>query len=384
MSGRSQPRVPFIDLKAQFASVREAVLAAIHRVLDSQQFIGGEELEAFERRLASLVGVRHAVGCASGTDALLLALRAAGIGAGHEVVVPTFSFFSTASAVVMSGARPVFVDIEPTTFNLDPARLEQATAPELRAVVVAHLFGRMADVDRIRPWCEARGLILIEDAAQALGAGGPGGRAGGLGQAGCFSFFPTKNLGAYGDAGAIVTDDEALAGSLRSLRAHGRSGEYEHAIVGINSRLDTLQAAVLLAKLDFLEGWNRRRRQHAHRYGQLFAQRGLGEPASGLVTPPADDTERWIAHQYVVRVEGDRDRLRRYLLEHGIGCAVYYPCPLHRQPALAHIGRRAGSLAQAEQACRQALALPVYPELTQMQQDQVVEAVCQGLSNAEV
>lgn len=375
-------RVPLVDLRAQFEEARAPVEAAIRRVLDSQRFILGPEVEAFERRLAERAGVAHAVGCASGTDALALVLLALGIGPGDEVAVPDFSFYSTGGAVTQVGARPVFVDIDPRTFNLDPARLEEAASPALRAVIAAHLFGRPAAVERIARWCEARGVALIEDAAQALGAGYRGRPAGSLGRAACFSFFPTKNLGAFGDAGAVTTADPALAGLLRTLRDHGRSGEYEHTVVGLNSRLDALQAAVLSAKIDFLDDWNRRRRLNAERYAALFSKVGLGEPGSGLVLPPPDPECTF--HQYVIRVERGRDALRRRLERGGIGCAVYYPLPLHRQPALAGRGREGGPLAEAERACREALALPVHPHLTPVAQEAVVEAVATGLERSEV
>jgi len=375
-------RVPLIDLGAQLEQVRGPVEAAIRRVVESQQFVLGGEVEAFERRLAERTGAAHAIGCASGTDALLLVLQALEIGAGHEVAVPDFSFFATAGAVAQAGARPVFVDIEPRTFNLDPARLEQAASPSLRCVIAAHMFGCPAAIEKIRPWCEAHGVALVEDAAQALGATHQGRPAGSLGRAACFSFFPTKNLGAYGDAGAITTDDPALAARLRALRQHGRTGEYEHQFIGLNSRLDALQAAILAAKLDFLDDWNRRRRRNAERYASLFARLGLGEPGSGLITPPAGPES--IFHQYVVRIEKGRDGLRRFLSERGIGCAVYYPLPLHLQPALAQRGRIAGTLAESERACREVLALPIFPELTAVQQEAVAEAVAGGLERSEV
>jgi len=374
--------VPLIDLGAQLEQVRGPVEAAIRRVVESQQFVLGAEVEAFERRLAERTGTAHAIGCASGTDALLLVLQALGIGAGHEVAVPDFSFFATAGAVAQAGARPVFLDIEPRTFNLDPARLEKAASPALRCVITAHMFGCPAAIERIRPWCETHGVALVEDAAQALGATHQGRPAGSLGRAACFSFFPTKNLGAYGDAGGITTDDPALAARLRALRQHGRTGEYEHQFIGLNSRLDALQAAILSAKLDFLDDWNQRRRRNAERYAALFARLGLGESGSGLVMPPAGTDS--IFHQYVVRIEKGRDGLRRFLTGRGIGCAVYYPLPLHRQPALAQRGRIAGTLEESERACREVLALPIYPELTAVQQEAVVGAVASGLERSEV
>lgn len=372
-------KVPFIDLIAQLDEVRGPVQEAMRRVVESQRFILGPEVEGFERRLAERAGVGHAVGCASGTDALVLALQALRVGAGHEVAVPAFSFFATAGAVVQAGARPVFLDIEPHTCNLDPGALEAAASPSLRALIVVHLFGRPADMERIRPWCEARGVEIIEDAAQALGAERAGRPIGSFGRAACFSFFPTKNLGAYGDAGAITTGDADLAALLRSLRDHGRgaAGGYEHQRIGLNSRLDAMQAAILSAKLEFLDGWNRRRREHAARYAELFARAGLGEPGSGLVLPPPDPGSTF--HQYVVRVERGRDALRRFLEERGIGSAVYYPLPLHEQPALRERGRQPAPLPEAERASREVLALPVYPHLSDDQQRLVVEGVAAWL-----
>jgi dTDP-4-amino-4,6-dideoxygalactose transaminase len=373
-------KVPFVDLRAQHKESREPVEAAIRRVLDAQQFILGPEVEAFERRLAGIAGSSHAVGCASGTDALVLALRACGIGPGDEVAVPDFSFFSTASSVALVGARPVFVDIDPGSFNLDPERLEEAASSALRAVIAVHLFGRPAAADRIAAWCERRGLALIEDAAQALG-GRLGSRpVGSLGRAAAFSFFPTKNLGAFGDAGALTCNDADLAARARTLRDHGRAGgEYEHHLLGANSRLDALQAAILSARAAFLEDWNRRRVENSRRYEALFAERRLGLAGSGLVTPGVHAGA--VSHQYVVRVERDRDGVRRFLGERGIGCAVYYPLPLHRQPALAQRGRPAGSLEESERACREALALPIHPHLTAAQQQAVVEAVAAGVAS---
>ena len=382
-SSRS-PLVPFVDLKAQYRTVRRAVQARMRRVLESQQFIEGPFVEELERRVASIAGARYGIGCASGTDALLLALRAAGIGKGDEVAVPAFSFVSTASTVVLAGARPVFVDIDPQSFNLDPIALERAVSPRLRAVVVVHLFGRVAQTEQILSWCKQHNAVLIEDAAQALSARRSGKKAGSVGRASCFSFFPTKNLGAYGDAGLVVTNDRKLADTLRVLRAHGRTGEYVHSVLGYNSRLDALQAAVLLAKLGFLERWNRRRQHLAHRYTQGFARKGLGQPGSGLVTPDNDKSDRWIAHQYVVRIERSRDTVRARLSRRGISSAIYYPTPLHHQPALQEYGRIAGTLRESELACAQVLALPIYPELSYRQQDAVILALSDLVLGAEV
>jgi dTDP-4-amino-4,6-dideoxygalactose transaminase len=372
--------VPLLDLKAQYRTVRGEIAAAVERVLEDQQFILGEEVEAFEREMAALLGTRHAVGCASGSDALLLALMALDLSPGAEVITTPYTFFATVSAITRLGLRPVLCDIEPRTFNLDPCKIEEAVTPLTRAAIVVHLFGQCAALGPILELARRHGLALIEDVAQALGAQWEGKAAGAVGDAGCFSFFPAKILGAYGDAGLIVTCDEELAARLRTLRVHGMTRRYLHERVGINSRLDALQAAILRAKLPRLEEWIAARGRAAETYRELFAGAGLTAPAGCVCDPPPGRVilpealnGRHAFGYYVVRANADqRNGLREHLQAHGVGCAVYYPVPLHLQPCFAEIGYRAGDFPASEQASREALALPIYPELTRAQQERVV------------
>ena len=367
-------KVPLLDLQAQYASIREEVLAAITRVCDSQQFILGPEVERLERELSSVIGTRAAIGVSSGTDALLVAMMALGIGPGDEVVTPTFSFFATAGCVARLGARPVFVDVDPVTLMLDPEGVRAALTPRTKAIVPVHLFGLCADMDPLTALAADAGVSVIEDAAQAIGATYKGRTAGSMGALACFSFFPSKNLGAYGDAGLVTTDDEALAGRVRLLRAHGMEPKYYHREIGGNFRLDALQAAVLLVKLQHLARWNDARRANAARYRTLFEREGL----LGTVTVPAEPPNRThIYHQYVVRVPR-RDAVRRHLLERGVGSDVYYPVPFHRQECFA--GLTHGTFPHADAAAAEVLALPVYPELTPEQQEYVVRGIAEALS----
>lgn len=364
--------VPLLDLKAQYATIREEVLRAIESVLERQEFIMGREVAELERAVAALSAARHGIACASGTDALLLPLKALGLRAEDEVIAPSFTFFATAGAVHNAGGRPVFVDIDPGTFNLDPAAVEAAITPRTRAIIAVHLFGQMAPMERILALAGRHGLPVIEDAAQAIGArrriDGAWRMAGELSWATTFSFFPSKNLGGFGDGGMIVTQQDDLAERLRRLRLHGGAKQYHHDEVGTNSRLDTLQAAVLLAKLPHLAGWSAARRARAARYSEAFA----GHPD---VTPPGvDEANEHIFHQYTIRVPR-RDELLARLKERGIGCAVYYPVGLHLQPCFVHLGYRAGSLPVTEEAMGTVLSLPVYPELSDAQQDTVIAAV---------
>jgi dTDP-4-amino-4,6-dideoxygalactose transaminase len=359
-------RVPLLDLKAQYASIRDEVRAAIDRVCDSQQFILGPEVEALEREVAAFCGVGHAVGVSSGTDALLVALMALGVGAGDEVITPAYSFFATAGAVARLGARPVFVDIEPGTFNLDAAQVKGKVTARTKAVLPVHLFGRCAEMDPLL----GLGVPVVEDAAQAIGArDGKGRRAGATGRVGCFSFFPTKNLGGFGDGGMVVTDDGELAERLRVLRVHGSKPKYYHRVVGGNFRLDALQAAVLRVKLKHLPRWSEGRRANAERYRRLFAEEGL---TTDVRLP--GDVPGHIYNQFVVRAR-QRDRLRAHLEKEGIGTEVYYPVPLHLQECFAPLGHRKGDFPQSEAAAADSLALPIYPELAESQQRHVVSAV---------
>jgi dTDP-4-amino-4,6-dideoxygalactose transaminase len=364
--------VPLLDLKAQYATIREDVGRAMDEVLERQEFIMGREVAELERRIAALSAAQHGIACASGTDALLLPLKALGLRAGDEVVVPSFTFFATAGAVYNAGGTPVFADIDPHTFNLDPAAVEAAITPRTRAIIAVDLFGQMAALERILAAAGRAGVPVIEDAAQAIGARrrveGTWRMAGELPWAATFSFFPSKNLGGYGDGGMIVTQDATLAERLRRLRLHGGARQYHHEEVGTNSRLDTLQAAVLLAKLPRLAAWSAERRAHAARYSAAFAGHSAVRPP---VTDPANQP---IVHQYTLRVER-RDGLLAHLKANGIGCAVYYPLGLHLQPCFAHLGYRPGSLPATEEATRTVISLPVYPELTDAQQDAVIDAV---------
>ena len=374
-------RIPLLDLKAQLAGIREDVRTAIDEVVDAQLFILGPGVERFEAAVASYTGAAHAIGCASGTDALILALGALGLGPGDEVVTSPFSFFASASCAYKVGARPRFADIDPRTFNLDPERAEAAIGDRTKAVLPVHLFGQCADMDAFLDIGSRRALPVVEDAAQGLGAGyrstalGAERSAGSLGRLGCYSFFPSKNLGGFGDGGMLVTSDDELAERLRILRVHGGRQMYHHKYVGWNSRLDALQAAVLAVKLPHLDRWSEGRAANAARYDQWFRQTGLVE--SGAVRlPERDPKARHIFNQYTLRVE-KRDELRRHLDAAGIGHAVYYPVPLHLQPCFADLGYHEGDFPAAEQACREVVSLPVYPELTPAQQEQVVSAVAE-------
>jgi len=373
-----RPPIPLLDLKAQFEELRSGTYEAIQRVVDSQAFILGETVAAFERDLATYTGSRNAVGCASGTDALILALAALDVGPGDEVVTVPFTFFSTASCAYKVGARPRFVDIDPGTFNLDPQMLEDAIGPRTRAVLPVHLFGQCAELDAIVEVSNRHGLPVVEDAAQALGSsylanGATWKPAGTVGRLGCYSFFPSKNLGGFGDGGAVVTDDDGLAERVRALRVHGGVQMYHHDWVGWNSRLDALQAAVLRVKLPHLDDWSAGRARNADRYDRLLRDSGLVD--SGDVRPPVRSAaSRHIFNQYTVRVR-ERDRLRQHLQAEGIGHAVYYPVPLHLQPCFRDLGYREGDFPRSEAACTEVVSLPVYPELGDERQDRVIEAL---------
>jgi dTDP-4-amino-4,6-dideoxygalactose transaminase len=362
-------RVPLLDLQAQYAAIRDEVRAAIDRVCDAQRFILGPEVSALEAEVAAYCEARFAIGVSSGTDALLAALMAVGVGPGDDVVTTTYSFFATAGTIARLGARPVFVDIDPETFNLDPARLAERITPRTKAIVPVHLFGRCCDMDAIGAVADAHRLPIVEDAAQAIGARDDHGRiAGTIGTLGCLSFFPSKNLGAFGDGGMVLTNDAELAERVRLLRVHGSNPKYHHRIVGGNFRLDALQAAVLRVKLKYLPGWTKARRDNADRYRALFREHGVDG-----ITPP-DDHPGHIYNQFVVRAE-ERDPLRRFLDERGIGTEVYYPIPLHLQACFAGLGYRDGDLPAAEAAARESLALPIYPELSESAQRYVVSAI---------
>jgi dTDP-4-amino-4,6-dideoxygalactose transaminase len=364
---------PFLDLKAQFATIRAEVMAAVSRVMESQQFIMGSEVSALEEEIKPQVGCRFAIGCASGSDALLLAMMALGIGSGDEVITVPFTFVATAGSIARLHARPVFVDIDPATFNLDPAKLEAAITPRTKAVIPVHLFGLAADLDPILDLCNRHGIAVIEDAAQAIGAKYKGAPAGSMGTIGCFSFFPSKNLGAAGDGGLITTNDLQLAAKLRLLREHGSRTKYDYEILGINSRLDALQAAILRVKLKYLNAWTAGRQRNAARYRQLFREQALCEDVQ-LPECPAYGVH--IYNQFTIRVH-QRNQLKMHLAQRGIPSEIYYPHPLHLQPAFADLGYAPGSMPQSEAASRGVLSLPIYPELTDEQLQSVVTAITQ-------
>ncbi|MCK6455861.1 MAG: DegT/DnrJ/EryC1/StrS family aminotransferase [Phycisphaerae bacterium] len=362
-------KVPLLDLQAQYATIRADVDAALRRVCESQQFILGKAVEAFESQMAAYCRSRHAIGVSSGTDALLCALMAVGVRPGDEVIVPPFTFFATAGVVARLGARPVFVDIEPQTFNLDPGRLEAAITPRTRAILPVDLFGQIAEMQAIGEIAARRGIPVIEDAAQAIGAEHRGRRAGEYAALTCLSFFPTKNLGGFGDGGMILANDDALAGRCRMLRVHGAQREYFHDEVGGNFRLDALQAAVLAAKLPHLDAWIDARRQRAATYDELLADAGVGRPV-------AWPHNRHVYHQYTIRVpEGRRDALAARLKQAEIGCKVYYPLALHEQGCFRSLGHRRGDFPVAERAASEVLSLPMYPELTREMQAHVAATI---------
>ncbi len=383
----SSPRVPVLDLRAQYATIRDEVRSAVDRVFENQAFILGEEVEALERELAAFCEARFAITCGSGSDALLLALMALDVGSGDEVICPAFTFFATAGAVSRLGARPVFVDIDPATYNLDPvaARKAAARCTRLRAIIPVHLYGAAADMEALLALANEHAVPLVEDAAQAIGARDASGRRlGGRGRVACFSFYPTKNLGGAGEGGFLSTDDANLAERLRRLRVHGSSRRYVHEELGMNSRLDALQAAVLRVKLRRLDAWNDARIRHASAYDEAFA-RGGAQPntvplaAGGLPlrTPaPVAAPALHVHHQYVIRLAGAlRDPLREHLATCGVGSDVYYPLGLHQQQCFASLGHREGDLIETEAAAREVVALPIYPELTAAQRDHVVASV---------
>src|SRR5205814_561759 len=372
-SPRVEPLFPFVDLKAQFDDIRDEVMEAVSRVLEEQRFILGQEVESLENEIAAMIGARVAVACASGSETLLLSLQALGIGPGDEVITTPLTFVATVSSVARAGARPVLIDIRPDTFNLDPNLIEAAISSRTRAILPVHLFGLAADLDPILQLAEAHRLAVVEDAAQAIGACYRGRHVGSLGAAGCFSFYPSKNLGGAGDGGLLTTNDPEIAASLRDLRSHGARKKYYHDHVGINSRLDSLQAAILRVKFGYLDQWAKARRENAQRYRELFRDSGL--TSTGAVRLPAEaPSAHHVYNQFVIRVR-ERDKLRAYLTERGIGSEIYYPVPLHLQICFKELGHHAGDFPESERAADEALAIPVYPELGEASQDRVVETI---------
>ncbi|MFH1502347.1 MAG: DegT/DnrJ/EryC1/StrS family aminotransferase [Candidatus Eisenbacteria bacterium] len=360
-------KVPLLDLKRQYRDIKGEIDSAIAEVVESQVFKLGPKVAAFEESVAEYSGTKCAVGVASGTDALILALMAAGVGQNDEVVTTPYSFFATAGAIVRVGARPVFVDIEPGTYNIDPAKLEAAITERTRAIMPVHLYGQCADMDALNEIAGRRGVAVIEDAAQAIGAACRGRRAGSLGTFGCFSFFPSKNLGGYGDGGMITTDSDEAADLLRSLREHGQTQMYHHWTVGTNSRLDAIQAAVLAVKLAHLEEWSDGRAANAAYYYDRF--RG-----TGVVPPRCEEWNRHIYNQYIIRVPR-RDELLAHLRDLGIGCAVYYPVPLHMQKCFESLGYKEGAFPESERASRETISIPVFSYLTPEEREHVADKV---------
>lgn len=364
-------QVPLLDLAAQYAPIRDAVVEAVTRVVDTQKFILGPEVEQFEAEVAAYLHARHAIGVSSGTDALLVAMMALDLGPGDEVIVPTYSFFATAGCVSRTGATPVLVDIDPVSYNLDVDGVRRAITPRTRAVVPVHLYGQAAEMAPLMALAREHGLTVIEDAAQAIGATLDGAPLGTIGHFGCFSFYPSKNLGAAGDAGLVTVDDDERAARVRLLRVHGAQRTYHHEKVGGNFRLAAIQAAVLSVKLRHLETWTDARRRNANRYRQLFAALAAAAPVQLPVELPG---RRHIYNQFVIRCER-RDALRDHLRAHGVGCEIYYPVPFHLQPCFAYLGVAKGALPHAERASEETLALPIYSELTEAQQQYVVETI---------
>ena len=368
----TQMNIPLLDLKAQFAQIGDEVVDAATRVLQSQHFILGAEVEALEQEIADYVGVRYAIGCASGSDALLLAQMAIEIGPGDEVITTPFTFGATAGSIARLGARPVFVDINPQTFNLDEKQLEGAITPRTKAVMPVHLFGLPAAMDVISGIARKHHLAVIEDAAQAIGAKWGGVAVGGLGTCGCFSFFPSKNLGGAGDGGMVTTNDPQIAERLRILRVHGTRTKYRYDMLGINSRLDAIQAAILRVKLRYLDRWTKRRRKHAEVYRQLFAV--FSDYTLPLQLPQSPTTAFHVYNQFSIRI-AQRDELHTYLRSQGIQTEIYYPSPLHLEPAYLYLGYDNGTFPNAELACGEVLSLPIYPELSSDDQRAIVATI---------
>lgn len=357
--------IPFVDLKAQYETIRDEINEVIQEVLDSQWFILGPKVNQLEEVVAEYCGVEYGIGVASGSDAILLSLMALGIGRGDEVITTPFTFFATAGAISRLGATPVFVDIDPATYNIDP-HFEEKVTDRTKAIIPVHLYGQCADMDPILVLAQRYGLYVIEDAAQAIGAKYKGRKAGSMGHLGCLSFFPTKNLGGYGDGGMVLTNDKDLAEKIRALRSHGSRLKHYHAFVGCNSRLDAIQAAVLLVKLRYLDDWHEGRRQNAEVYDSLFV-------GTGIVRPYVESFNYHVYNQYVIRAD-DRDKLRAVLTEKGIGTAIYYPVPLHLQECYLNLGYSKGDLPVSENSAQHVLALPIYAELSRMQQ-QIVSII---------
>ena len=360
-------QVPLLDLKAQYATIKDEIKAAIDEVLESQYFILGPKVQKFEEEIADYCNVQHAVGVASGSDALLLALMAIDIGYGDEVITTPYTFFATAGSISRLGAKPVFVDIDPKTYNINPNLIEERITDKTKAIIPVHLYGQCADMDPILEIGKKYNLCIIEDTAQAIGAEYKVRKAGSMGDMGCLSFFPSKNLGGYGDGGMVITNHADLAEKIRVLRAHGAKPKYYHSLIGLNSRLDALQAVVLSVKLKYLDGWSRARRQNAENYNHLFSD-------TNVVTPYVELYNYHIYNQYIIRV-GKRNELQAFLKERNIGTEIYYPVSLHLQECYADLGYLKGDFPESEEAAQETLALPIYSELTEEQQTTVADAI---------
>jgi len=369
-------QVPLLDLKAQYATIKDEIKAAINEVLESQYFIMGPKVQKFEEEITKYCNVQHAVGVASGSDALLLALMAIDVGHGDEVITTPYTFFATAGSISRLGTKPVFVDIDAKTYNINPELIAEKITDKTKAIIPVHLYGQCADMDPILEIGKKYNLCIIEDAAQAIGAEYKGKKAGSMGDIGCLSFFPSKNLGGYGDGGMVITNNAELAEKIRVLRTHGAKPKYYHSLIGVNSRLDALQAAVLSVKLKYLDDWSRARRKNAENYNHLFTD-------TDVVTPYVEPYNYHIYNQYIIRVskyakpsrESGRDDLQEFLKERNIGTAIYYPVSLHLQGCYAGLGYREGDFPESEKAAKETLALPIYSELTEEQQTAVVDAI---------
>jgi len=384
-SAKRVDAVPLLDLHRQYKEIKEEILMAIDRVCASQQFVLGSEVEALEREIAAYINSEAAIGCASGTDALWLALAAAGVGPGDFVITTAFSFFASASAIARAGAKPVLLDVEAEMLNLDAglvkAKLQRGGSYKVRAILPVHLYGQCADMDALKPIADEFKLPVIEDAAQAIGAKWRGKPAGSLGVSAAFSFYPTKNLSAYGDAGIVTTNDPEHAEHMRRLRNHGSSRRYYHEEFGWNARMDGIQAAVLRVKLKYIDGWNQKRREHAFAYDRLFKEAGLVSSKNDAPIRPLTRSPHahHVFHQYVVRAQR-RDDLRKFLSDRKIGSEIYYPVPLHLQESFIYLGYREGDLPESERAAKEVLALPMFPELTEVEQKWVVESIAEFYS----
>ncbi len=366
--------VPLLDLTEQNRSLRPEIEAALGRVLDTNGFILGSEVAALEKEIADYTGTRHAIGCASGTDAILLALLALDVGPGDEVITTPYSFFATVSSITRLGATPIFVDIDPDTYNIDASQIADKITERTRAIEPVHLYGQCADMDDIMAIAGKRGIPVVEDAAQAIGAEDKGRRAGSIGDIGCISFYPSKNLGGMGDGGMMTTNDDKLGAKLSALRVHGSETRYFHKWIGLNSRLDGFQGATLRVKLPHLESWTEKRRANASRYRELFADAGLTED---IILPFERSDARHIYNQFVIRVPEKRNELRSFLTEKGVGTDIYYPLSLHLQECFAYLGGKPNEYPEAERASRETLALPIFPELRPEQMEYVVEMIAE-------